>query len=125
MAMGFVFLEWLNHAVLHPQRFMSHPRYAEALIPGVPNASLLYAVASLTVVALLWAMPFPPPTLEGAGAGGSVPQMLRVGVMLSPLALLIVLVVDAIPRGGSERPADGQHGGGRGPHHSPVRTSNE
>ncbi len=41
MAVSFVLLEWLNHAVVHPQRFLIHARYGAALIPGVPNSSLL------------------------------------------------------------------------------------
>ncbi len=117
MAVSFVVLEWLNHAVVHPQRFLTHARYGAALIPGVPNSSLLYAVASFSVLALLWAMPFPRPTLEGARAGSPMPRMLRIGVMFAALALLFVLVADAIPRGGSVRPGNGQQGTGHGPHH--------
>jgi hypothetical protein len=45
MAMSFVFLEWLNHAVVNPL-FVSRPEYGQALIPGVPNVRLLYALAS-------------------------------------------------------------------------------
>jgi hypothetical protein len=117
MAVSFVVLEWLNHAVVHAQRFLTHARYGAGLIPGVPNSSLLYAVASFSVLALLWAMPFPRPTLEGARAGGPGPRMLRIGVMLAALALLLVLVADAIPRGGSVGPGNGQQGAGHGPHH--------
>ncbi len=113
MAVSFVVLEWLNHAVVHPERFLTHTRYGAALIPGVPNASLLYAVASFSVLALLWALPFSRPTLPGARDGGLTPRILRAGVMLAALALLAVLVVDALPRGGSV----GQHGTGHGPHH--------
>lgn len=117
MAVSFVVLEWLNHAVVHPERFLIHARYGAALIPGVPNSSLLYAVASFSVLALLWAVPFPRPTREGAEPGGPIPRMLRVGVVLAALALFTVLVVDAIPRGGTRGPGNGQHGTGHGPHH--------
>ncbi len=117
MAVSFVLLEWLNHAVIHPQRFLTHARYGAALIPGVPNSSLLYAVASLLVLALLWALPFPRPTREGAGAGGPGTRILRAGVMLATLALLIMLAIDAVARSDSSRPGNGQHGSGHGPHH--------
>jgi hypothetical protein len=117
MTVSFVVLEWLNHTVVHPQRFLTHARYGAALIPGVPNSSLLYAVASFAVLALLWALPFPRPTREGAGADGPAPRMLRVGVMLAAMVLLFVLVVDAIPRGGSVGSGNSQHGTGHGPHH--------
>lgn len=117
MAVSFVVLEWLNHAVVHAQRFLTHARYGAALIPGVPNSSLLYALASFSVLALLWAMPFPRPTLEGARAGSPMPRMLRIGVVLAAIALLFVLVADAIPRGGSVGSGNGQQGAGHGPHH--------
>jgi len=76
-----------------------------------------YALASFSVLAVLWAVPFPRPKLEDARAGGPVPRMLRIGAMLAALALLFVLVADAIPRGGSVRPGNGQRGAGHGPHH--------
>ncbi len=57
---SFVFLTWLNHAVVNAERFMKIAKYAQALIPGVPNSELGYAIASLAaglvVIALL---PFP------------------------------------------------------------------
>jgi hypothetical protein len=59
MAASFVFLEWLNHAVVNPHRFLTHSEYGQALVPGVPNARLLYAVASFAALVLLWALPFP------------------------------------------------------------------
>ena len=58
MAASFVFLEWLNHAVVNPHRFLAHSEYGQALIPGVPNVRLFYAVASFAALALLWALPF-------------------------------------------------------------------
>lgn len=113
MAVSFVLLEWLNHVVVHPERFLTHARYGAALIPGVPDSSLLYALASFAVLALLWAMPFPGPTHESTWAGGPGMRTLRVGVMLAALALLIVLAIDAVPRDGS---GNSQHGSGQGPH---------
>jgi hypothetical protein len=117
MVVSFVVLEWLNHAVVHPQRFLTHARYGAALIPGVANSSLLYALASFAVLALLWALPFPRLTLKGVGPGGPIPRMLRAGVIFAALALFIFLIVDAIPRGGSAGPGNGQHGTSHGPHH--------
>jgi hypothetical protein len=68
MVGSFVFLTWLNHAVVNAERFMRMAKYAEALIPGVPNAELFYAVASLIGgMVLLAVLPFPRPR-EPAGA---------------------------------------------------------
>ncbi len=117
MAVTFVLLEWLNHAVVHPQRFLIHARYGAALIPGMPNSSLLYAVASFLGLALLWALPFPHPTRKGEEVGGRATRVLRVGVMLATLALLILLAIDAVPRSGSGWPGNSQHGSGHGPRH--------
>jgi len=62
MVGSFVFLTWLNHAVVNAERFMKVAKYAEALIPGVPNAELFYALASFVGGAVLLAMlPFPSP----------------------------------------------------------------
>jgi len=47
MVGSFIFLTWLNHAVVNAARFMKMAKYAEALIPGVPNSELAYAGASL------------------------------------------------------------------------------
>jgi len=69
-AMGgsFIFITWLNHAVVNAERFMKMARYAQALIPGVPNAELFYAVASfIGGVALLAVLPFPSPKRQGKG----------------------------------------------------------
>jgi hypothetical protein len=42
MAGSFIFLEWLNHAVVNAKRFLARPEYSRALIKGVPNVTLLY-----------------------------------------------------------------------------------
>jgi hypothetical protein len=112
MAGSFVFLEWLNHAVVNPQRFMARPDYALAVIPGVPNIRLIYALASFFALALLWAMPFPHRAPERTGAGNAVQWVLRVGVLVATAGLLIALVFDAIPRGGHGRSPVGQHSPG-------------
>src|SRR5215467_7809328 len=59
MAGSFVFMEWLNHAVVHGDRFLARPEYSQALIKGVPNITLLYVCATFFALALLWALPFP------------------------------------------------------------------
>jgi hypothetical protein len=41
MAGSFIFLEWLNHAVINAERFLARPEYSQALIKGVPNVTLL------------------------------------------------------------------------------------
>src|SRR5215467_12448381 len=53
MSLIFVFLEWLNHGVVHAAHFMANPAYSTALIPGVPNSHLGYlALTYLSLLAL-------------------------------------------------------------------------
>jgi len=60
MVGSFVFLEWLNHAVLHPHRFLSHPEYRDALLRGVPNVHLVVALVTVVAaLAFLAALPLP------------------------------------------------------------------
>ena len=59
MAASFVFMEWLNHAVVHGDRFLARPEYSQAFIKGVPNITLLYVCATFFALALPWALPFP------------------------------------------------------------------
>jgi hypothetical protein len=74
MAGSFLLLEWLNHAVVNAARFMARPEYAQALIPGVPNQNLLYALLSFVGLGLLRVLPFPARTSAGgADPRGSVP----------------------------------------------------
>jgi len=57
---SFVVLTWLNHAVVNAERFMKIAKYAQALIAGVPNGELAWAVASLIGgFILIAALPFP------------------------------------------------------------------
>jgi hypothetical protein len=61
MFAGFVFLTWLNHAVVNAERFMKMAKYAQALVPGVPNSEFVWAIASLIGgLILIAALPFPP-----------------------------------------------------------------
>ncbi len=106
MAVSFVFLEWLNHAVVSPHRFLSRPEYGQAFIPGVPNVRLLYAVASFWALALFWALPWPLGP-KGQGTLAVLQRSLRVAVFAVTAVVLVVLVVNAV-RGGA-----GGHGGGR------------
>ncbi len=109
MAGSFVFFEWLNHAVVNPHRFLARPEYGQALIPGVPNVRLVYAVASLVALALLWALPFPHRTTESAGPPATLKRALRAGIIVGSAGLLIALLIDAVPRDGHGRSANGQH----------------
>ncbi len=113
MALSFVFLEWLNHAVVSPH-FLSRPEYGQALIPGVPNVRLLYALASLSALALLWALPWPGYDSARQRVPAVLQRSLRVGVFVATVGLLAVLVVNAMSGGsghGSRREtATSQHG---------------
>ena len=61
---SFVFLTWLNHAVVNAERFMKMAKYAQAFIPGVPDSELVWAIASLVggliLIAALSMAAFPP-----------------------------------------------------------------
>ena len=59
MAVAFVFLEWLNHGVIHAAHFMHNPSYATALIPGVPNVHLGYVALTFLALPVLAMLPFP------------------------------------------------------------------
>ncbi len=116
MAGTFIFLEWLNHAVVKADRFMTIPEFSQALIKGVPNVELLYVGATFFALAVLWALPFP-----GGGSaithGGSsrVNQGMRVAVLGAAAILIVGAVVDAssklgAPTGSHSAPAGSQHG---------------
>jgi hypothetical protein len=59
MAGSFVFLEWLNHAVVNAERFMGHHQYGGAVIPGVPNSHLAYLAATYLALPVLALLPLP------------------------------------------------------------------
>ncbi len=93
MAASFVLLEWLNHAVVHPEAFLSQPVYGQALVPGVPNVRLLYVAASFAALVLLWALPFP------GRAASEMSGAVRVGLLSFAslvLALMLVGVADVV-----------------------------
>ena len=86
MAVSFVLLEWLNHAVVQPATFLGLPEYGAALVPGVPNIRLLYVSESFAALALLWALPFPGlPALRRGAAG------VRGGVLVTSVLVLLLL----------------------------------
>ncbi len=59
MSCSFVFLEWLNHGVVHAAHFMANPAYADAAIPGVPNSHLAYLAATFLALPALAVLPLP------------------------------------------------------------------
>ncbi len=100
MAVSFVFLGWLNHAVVSSHRFLSRPEYGQALIPGVPNIRLLYAFASFSALALLWALPWPRLDPIRQGVPAVLQRSLCLAVFAATAGVLVVLVVNAL-RGGA------------------------
>jgi hypothetical protein len=84
MAGSFVFMEWLNHAVVHGDRFLARPEYGEALIKGVPNTTLLYVCATFFALAVLWALPFPRHDSSGTQDSGRMGKAARVAIFGAP-----------------------------------------
>lgn len=105
MVVSFVFLEWLNHAIVNPH-FLSRPEYSQALILGVRNVLLLYALASFWALALLWALPWPGFRPIEQERPVALQRGLRAGVYAATAGVLVVLVVNAMSGGSG-------HGGGR------------
>jgi hypothetical protein len=95
MAGSFVFMEWLNHAVVHGDRFLARPEYSQALIKGVPNITLLYVCATFFALALLWALPFPQRDSSGMQDGGGMGKAMRVAIFGATTVLLVGVLVDA------------------------------
>lgn len=121
MVVSFVFLEWLNHAVVNPHRFLSRPEYGQALIPGVPNIRLLYALASFSALGLLWALPVPQVVSEFAGVRTALRRGLQVVIFSATGIILIALVINAVGVGGTGPHERGPHDGGDGQKHDSVR----
>lgn len=65
MAASFVFLEWLNHGVVHAAHFTRLPEFASAVIPGVPNSHLAYVASTFLALPVLVILPFPRGTQNG------------------------------------------------------------
>jgi fucose permease len=110
MAGTFTLLEWLNHAVIHGDRFLARPEFSEALIKGVPNVELLYVFATFFTIAVLWALPFPRGAHVSPNSDSWMSRAMRVAVFGAGVVLVIGVVLDATPWA---RPSDGashQHG---------------
>ena len=108
MAGSFVFMEWLNHAVVHGDRFLARPEYSQALIKGVPNITLLYVCATFFALALLWALPFPQRDSSGMQGGGGMGKAMRVAIFGATTVLLVGVLVDASSKVSGT--VSGQHG---------------
>ena len=80
MAGSFIFMEWLNHAVVHGGRFLARAEYGQAFIKGVPNTTLLYVCAMFFALALLWALPFPRHDSSSMHDGSRMGKAVRVAV---------------------------------------------
>ena len=117
MAGTFIFLEWLNHAVVHADRFLARPEFSQALIKGVPNIELLYVGATFFALALLWALPFPPRVSATAHDDGWMKRAGRVAVFGATTVLIIGVVADGSSKFGA--PAGG-HGATGGSHGAPA-----
>jgi hypothetical protein len=117
MAASFIFLEWLNHGVVHADRFLARPEFSQALIKGIPNVELLYVGATFFAVALLWALPFPGGSLPVTHNYSWVKQVARIAVFSATTALIIGVVIDASGKFGA--PAGG-HGASAGSHGAPT-----
>jgi len=109
-AMGgsFLFMEWLNHAIVHGDRFLTRPEYSQALIKGVPNMTLLYVCATFLALAVLWALPFPRPDSSGMQNSGRMGKAARVAIFGATTVLLVSVLVDASNKVSGT--VSGQHG---------------
>src|SRR5215831_10027125 len=97
MAGAFIFLEWLNHAVVHGDRFLARPAFGRAFIRGVPNVELLYVCATFFALAVLWALPFPRHDHASTRSDGWMNRTMRVAIFGAAIALVIGVVWDATP----------------------------
>jgi hypothetical protein len=95
MAGSFIFMEWLNHAIVHGDRFLARPEYGQALIKGVPNTTLLYVCATFFALAVLWALPFPGRNPSDTKDDGRAVKALRVAVFGGMTVLLFGVLLDA------------------------------
>jgi hypothetical protein len=121
MAGTFILLEWLNHAVVHADRFLARPEFSQALIKGVPNVELLYVGATFFALAVLWALPFPHRLSTTTHDDGWVKRAARVAVIGGTTVLVIGVVIDAsgkfgAPAGGHGAPAGGHGALATSPH---------
>ena len=95
MAGSVIFMEWLNHAVVHGDRFLARPEYGQAFIKGVPNTTLLYVCGTFFALAVLWALPFPGRNPSDTKDDGRAAKALRVAVFGATAVLLFAVLLDA------------------------------
>ena len=110
MAGSFIFLEWLNHAVVNAERFLARPEYSQALIKGVPNVTLLYVCTTFFALAWLWALPFPRRDSSSTQDASRMRQAMRVAVFGATTVLVIAVLWDAMPSNKVAGTVSGQHG---------------
>src|SRR5260370_29845423 len=94
MAGTFIFLEWLNHGVVHADRFLTRPEFGQALINAVPNTELLYLAATFFALVVLWALPFPGRDPAATRDHGWLNRTAPVTILCTTPALTIALAVD-------------------------------
>jgi hypothetical protein len=121
MAGTFVVLEWLNHGIVHADRFPTRPEFSQALIKGVPNIELVYVAATFFALLVLWALPFPHRFSTATDDYGWFKRAGRVAVLGATSVLIIGVVLDAsgkfgTPAGGHGAPADSHGSQGPSPH---------
>jgi len=95
MAGSFIFMEWLNHAIVHGDRLLARPEYGQALIKGVPNTTRLYVCAAFFALAVLWALPFPGRNPSDTKDDGRAAKALRVAIFGGMTVLLFGVLLDA------------------------------
>jgi hypothetical protein len=110
MAGSFIFMEWLNHAVIHADRFLGRPAYGQALIKGVPDTTLLYVGATFFALAALWALPFPNHDPSSRKDRGWIRRALRFAVAGVTTVLIIGVLWDALPSSRDAGAASSEHG---------------
>ena len=110
MAGMFTLLEWLNHAVIHGDRFLARPEFSEALIKGVPNVELLYVFATSFTIAVLWALPFPRGAHAGPDSDSWTRWAMRVAILATGAVLVAGVVLDATHWARARDAASHQHG---------------
>src|SRR5215813_1183241 len=108
MAGSFIFMEWLNHAVVHGGRFLARAEYGQAFIKGVPNTTLLYVCATFFALAALWALPFPGRNSSDTKDDGRAGKVMRVAVFGTTTLLLFGVLLDASSK--ISGTVSGQHG---------------
>jgi hypothetical protein len=108
MAVSFIFMESLNHAIVHGDRFLARPEYGQAFIKGVQNTTLLYVCATFFALAVVWALPFPGRNSFYTKHEGRARNAIRVAVFGAMTVLLLGVLLDASSKVSAT--LTGQHG---------------